>query len=70
MDNRDRKKESPTLPDREKKRLSGRAVIALLGAALILSVLCSFALGRYPIGLRELGGIVFSRLPFFRIEPF
>lgn len=54
----------------EKRRLSGRTVLFLLTAALIAAVLFSFTLGRYPVGLRELGGIVLSRLPFVHIEPF
>ena len=62
--------ETENSPDTEKRRLSGRASLVLLAAALILSVLCSFAFGRYPVGLRELGGIFFSRLPFADIEPF
>ena len=59
-----------SFPDTEKRRLSGRAVLVLLSIALILSILCSFAFGRYPVGLRELGGIFLSRLPFVSIEPF
>lgn len=59
-----------SFPDTEKRKLSGRTVILLLAAALILAVLCSFAFGRYPVGLRELCGIILSRLPFVNIEPF
>ena len=57
-------------PDAEKRRLSGRTVIVLLAFALILSVIFSFALGRYPISPRELCGILLDRLPFINIEPF
>ena len=62
--------ETVMYPDAEKRRLSGRTVIVLLTFALILSILCSFALGRYPVDLRELGGILLDRLPFINIEPF
>lgn len=62
--------EAENSPDTEKRRLSGRAVLVLLAFALLLSILGSFALGRYPIGLRELGGILLSRLPFAEIQPF
>lgn len=44
------------------------AVIALLAAALVLCMIGSVVLGRYPIGFRELCGIVLSR--FTDIEPF
>lgn len=44
------------------------AVIALLAAALVLCMIGSVVLGRYPIGFRELCGIVLSR--FTHIEPF
>lgn len=37
-------------------------------AALLVGIILSFALGRYPISVRELGGIVLSRL--FSVEPF
>lgn len=50
------------------RTLSARAVLVLLGVVLLLTVLGSFALGRYPISLRELGGIVLSRV--LPIEPF
>ena len=57
-----------SFPDSEKRRLSGRAVLVLLTIALLLAILGSFALGRYPVGLRELGGIFLSRI--VSIEPF
>ena len=52
----------------EKQRQPGSAVIALLAAALILAVLLSFAVGRYPVMLRELCGILLSRV--VPVEPF
>ena len=50
------------------KKLSYGAVLAILSAVLIVTVVGSVTLGRYPIGLREMGGIIASR--FFEIEPF
>ena len=52
----------------KKKKLSYPAVIAILGAALVVTVIGSVTLGRYPIGLRELCGIIGSK--FLPIEPF
>lgn len=52
----------------EKQRLPGNAVIALLAATLLLAVLLSFAVGRYPVRLRELCGILLSRV--VPVEPF
>lgn len=52
----------------KKKRLSCSAVLLLLFFALILCILGSITLGRYPIHLRELGGILLSR--FIPLEPF
>ena len=51
-----------------KKRLSYGAVITILAVALALAVIGSVTLGRYPIGLREMGGIIASR--FVEIEQF
>lgn len=62
--------ETEYIPDTEKRRLSGGIVIALLAVALLLSVALSFALGRYPVGFRELCGILLSRIPFLNIDPF
>ena len=53
---------------RTNRYLPRGAVIALLAAALVLCMIGSVVLGRYPIGLRELCGIVLSR--FTDIEPF
>ena len=47
---------------------SRRAVIPVLSAVLVLMILGSVALGRYPIGLRELFGILLSKLT--DIDPF
>ena len=54
--------------EKRKKRLPYAAVIALLGGLLALSVVGSVTLGRYPIGFRELCGIIGSQ--FMEIEPF
>lgn len=51
-----------------KKRLPQGAVIAILAAVLVMSIIGSVVLGRYPIGFRELCGIVGSK--FMDIEPF
>ena len=56
------------IPDREARRLSGGAVLALLGAALVLAVFGSFMLGRYPVSLGQLLGIIFHKLSFLNIE--
>lgn len=54
---------------REKKRpLSYPAVITLLALALAAAILGSVVLGRYPYTLKELFGILFSRI--FDITPF
>lgn len=52
----------------KKKHLPYSVIILILFVALIGCVLASVALGRYPIGLRELGGILLSRV--VEIEPF
>ena len=51
-----------------KKKLSYGAIIGILVTALILVIVGSVTLGRYPIGLRELVGIIGSRI--VDIEPF
>ena len=56
------------IPDREKRLMSGKAAIATLAALLIVCVLASFLLGRYPVPLRELFGILGSRV--FPVEKF
>lgn len=51
-----------------RKRLPYSAVITLLCLALIGVIIGSVVLGRYPIGFRELCGILWSRL--FPVSPF
>lgn len=51
-----------------KRRMPYCAVIALLAVLLALCIVGSVVLGRYPIGLRELCGIIGSRV--VDIEPF
>ena len=50
------------------RRLSYHTILVLLSLGLILCIAGSVTLGRYPIGLRELGGILASR--FMDLEPF
>lgn len=52
----------------KKKHLPYSVIILILFVALIGCILASIALGRYPIGLREVGGILLSRV--MEIEPF
>ena len=59
-----------TIPDREKRLLSGRMVLVILFAALVTAVLISFCLGRYPVGLNELQGILRYWLGLYHGEPF
>lgn len=51
-----------------KKKLSYSSILLILTMALIGAVIGSVTLGRYPIGLQELGGILASR--FVELEPF
>lgn len=51
-----------------KRRLPYAGVISGLGAALVLCMIGSVVLGRYPIGLRELFGILASKV--IDIEPY
>ncbi len=53
---------------RRKSSLSYHHILILLALALAGAILGSVALGRYPISLKELGGILLSR--FVEIEPF
>jgi len=53
---------------KEKKRISYSGVIAILSVALIVVIIGSVALGRYPISIKELAGIIGSKI--FDIEPF
>lgn len=54
----------------KKKKLPFWAVMLLLFSGLILACILSTTLGRYPIGMKELLGIVWSKLPFTDVEPF
>ena len=51
----------------DRRRRPG-AVIALLAAALAAAAVGSLALGRYPIDIRIIGGILLSRVA--AVEPF
>ena len=51
-----------------KKRLSYGIVITILSVALVVTVVGSVTLGRYPINLKEMGGIIASQ--FVEIEQF
>ncbi|MBE6984520.1 MAG: iron ABC transporter permease [Ruminococcaceae bacterium] len=51
-----------------KKRFSHGAFLLAMGFALLLCVVISAALGRYPISTKEIGGILLSKI--FNIEPF
>ena len=53
---------------KKKPMLSYNQILLLLAASLLALMLGSVTLGRYPIGLKELWGILFSR--FRDIEPF
>ena len=55
-------------PVEKKKRLSYPAILLLLALALVAAIVLSVTLGRYPIGLRELLGILGSKL--FEVEAF
>ena len=50
------------------RRFSCLSVLLILSGVLIAAVIASLALGRYPIRLRELAGILGSRI--FPVEPF
>ena len=49
-------------------KLSYGAILGILSAVLTVCLMGSVVLGRYPIGLRELGGILLSKVA--EIEPF
>ena len=53
---------------KKKQRLTYNQILLVLTAALLAVMLGSVALGRYPIGLKELGGILAARL--WDLEPF
>lgn len=52
----------------KKPKLTYNQILLLLAAGLLAAMVGSVTLGRYPIGLKELGGILVSR--FWDIEPF
>lgn len=60
--------------DRERRLLPGPAMLGLLLGLLVLGILLSFTMGRYPVPLRELIAILADRLlgwlPFVDIDPF
>lgn len=51
-----------------KRRISGGGMMILLAILLFAAAVVSAGLGRYPIGIREILGILGSKL--FKIEPF
>lgn len=53
---------------REDKNIRNRWIVLCLGVALLAGVVLSFSIGRYPVSLTELGGILLSKA--FPIEPF
>ena len=53
---------------KKKQRLTYNQILLVLTAALLAVMLGSVILGRYPIGLKELGGILAARL--WDLEPF
>lgn len=53
---------------KQSNALKNRIIILGLGTALVLAVVISFLLGRYPISPSELAGILLSRI--FNIEPY
>ena len=53
------------MPERtEKRKLSGRALLIILAGLLLLGIILSFLLGRYPVPPKELFGMFLSRLGF------
>ena len=52
----------------KKPNLSYNTILLLLAVCLLLAIIGSVTLGRYPIGLKELGGILLSRIR--PVEPF
>lgn len=55
------------IPDREARRFSGRTLLIILSAVLIILVIASFTLGRYPVPLKELLGIMLSKLDVLHV---
>ncbi len=54
--------EAESVPDREKRLVPGGAAIAALGAFLAACIIISFLLGRYPVPIKELFGILWNKL--------
>ena len=52
----------------KKPKLTYNQILLLLAAGLLAAMVGSVTLGRYPIGLKELGGILVSRV--WELEPF
>lgn len=52
------------------KKIPFWAVMLILLACLIVACILSTTLGRYPISLKELCGITWSKLPFTNVEAF
>ena len=46
----------------KKPNFSYKTILLLLAVCLLLAIIGSVTLGRYPIGLKELGGILLSRV--------
>lgn len=52
----------------KKKKLSYSTILIIMAVGLFAAIILSVTLGRYPIGLKELVGIIGSKL--FDVEPF
>ena len=53
---------------KKKPTLSYNTILILLAVSLLAAMIGSVTLGRYPIGLKELGGILASQV--LEVEPF
>lgn len=62
--------ESGSIPDIEKRTISGKMIIVILSILLFLTFILSFFIGRYPVGVEELLGILLSKVPFVNFERF
>jgi iron complex transport system permease protein len=54
--------EAESIPDRERRLLPGRTVMICLVGLLVICMLVSFLIGRYPVPLRELFSILWDKL--------
>lgn len=61
---------TPTIPDREQRVLGRGTSLVIMGAVLVASLIVSFRLGRYPVSVKELLGILFDSVFPGRIEHF